>query len=168
MQGGAAGLALAMTAPRLTAEAAQGATPVSEQPVPAAISAVMSQPRYAEYTQWGIYVADRATGEAVLDLNSVQRYVPGSTTKLFPAAAALTAYGPDFRFETPVYRRGEVTDGALDGDLILVASGDITMGGRDQPDGTLAHGNIDHTDANAVPGAAGCHDRGPGRWTEPG
>ena len=67
------------------------------------------------------------------------------------AAAALTAYGPDFRFQTPVYRRGDVVDGALDGDLILVASGDITMGGRDPPDGTLAHGNIRHTDANAVP-----------------
>jgi D-alanyl-D-alanine carboxypeptidase/D-alanyl-D-alanine-endopeptidase (penicillin-binding protein 4) len=159
--GGAAGLALALSAPGLTAAASQEATPVAEEPVPAAIAAVMNQPRYAEYTQWGIYVADRETGAAVLDLNSVQRYVPGSTTKLFPAAAALTAYGPDFRFETPVYRRGEVTDGTLDGDLILVASGDITMGGRDQPDGTLAFGNIDHTDANAVPGAATLTDTNP-------
>jgi D-alanyl-D-alanine carboxypeptidase/D-alanyl-D-alanine-endopeptidase (penicillin-binding protein 4) len=159
--GGAAGLALAMTAPGLTTAASQEATPESGEPVPAAIAAVMSQPRYAEYTQWGIYATDRETGEAVYDLRSVQRYVPGSTTKLFPAAAALTAYGSDFRFETPVYRRGDVIDGALDGDLILVASGDITMGGRDQPDGTLAHGNIDHTDANAVPGAATLTDTNP-------
>ena len=114
----------------------------------------MNQPRYAEFTQWGIYAADRETGEAVYDLDSVQRYVPGSTTKLFPPRRRSPAYGPDFRFQTPVYRRGDVVDGALDGDLILVASGDITMGGRDQPDGTLAHGNVDHTDANAVPGAA--------------
>ncbi len=56
-----------------------------------AIAAVMNQSRYAEYTQWGIYAADRETGEAVYDLDSVQRYVPGSTTKLFPAAAALTS-----------------------------------------------------------------------------
>ena len=60
-----------------------------------------------------------------------------------------------------VYRRGEIVDGALDGDLILVASGDITMGGRDQPDGTLAYGNIDHTDANAVPGVATLTDTDP-------
>ena len=123
----------------------------------------MTQPRYAEYTQWGIYVADRETGEVVSDFNSIQRYVPGSTTKLFPAAVVLTAYGPEFRFQTPVYRRGDVVDGALDGDLILVASGDITMGGRDQPDGTLAHGNIDHTDTNAVPGVAMLTDLSPGR-----
>ena len=152
--GGAAGLALAISGSGGAARAAQDAPPASGATVPDAIAAVMSQSRYAEYTQWGIYAADRDTGEAVFDLNSVQRYVPGSTTKLFPAAAALTAYGPDFRFQTPVYRRGEHVNGTLDGDLILVASGDITMGGRDQPDGTLAHGNIDHTDANAVPGVA--------------
>jgi serine-type D-Ala-D-Ala carboxypeptidase/endopeptidase (penicillin-binding protein 4) len=162
LQGGrAAGLALAMTAAGRAAGVAEEATPVSEQSLPAAITAVMTQPRYAEYTQWGIYVADRETGEAVSDLNSIQRYVPGSTTKLFPAAAALTAYGPEFRFQTPVYRRGDVVDGALDGDLILVASGDITMGGRDRPNGMLAHGNIDHTDANAVPGAATLTDTDP-------
>jgi len=159
--GGAAGLALTMTAAGRTAGGAQDATPVSGQPLPDAIAPVMNQPRYAEYTQWGIYAADRETGEAVYDLNSIQRYVPGSTTKLFPAAAALTRYGPDFRFQTPVYRRGDIVGGALDGDLILVASGDITMGGRDRPDGTLAHGNIDHTDANAVPGAAALTDTDP-------
>ena len=158
---GATEVALTASASGLTAGAMQDATPVSEHSLPDAIAAVMNQPRYAEYTQWGIYAADRETGEAVYDLNSIQRYVPGSTTKLFPAAAALTSYGPDFRFQTPVYRRGDIVDGALNGDLILVASGDITMGGRDQPDGTLAHGNIDHTDANAVPGAATLTDTDP-------
>ena len=94
---GATGLALTVNAPgRAAAKRLQDATPVTGQPLWNAIAAVMTQPRYAEYTQWGIYVADRETGEAVSDLNSIQRYVPGSTTKLFPAAAALTAYGPDF------------------------------------------------------------------------
>jgi len=143
-----------VTAPGTAARAAQEATPVPAQPIPAAITAVMGQPPYADFTQWGIFVIDRETGAMLLDLNSVQRFVPGSTTKLFPAAAALTAYGPGYRFETPVFRQGEVTDGTLDGELILVASGDITMGGRDLPDQTLAFGNIDHTDANAVPGFA--------------
>ena len=80
--------------------------------MPGAITALMNQPRYALYTQWGIYAADRETGEAVYDLNSVQRYVPGSTTKLFPAAAALTVYGPDFRFHdglSPGRNRGRGT-----------------------------------------------------------
>src|SRR5215210_6764467 len=61
--GGSAGLALAVSAPVLTARAAQDATPVAESPLPESILTVMDQPRYAAYTQWGIYVADRETGE---------------------------------------------------------------------------------------------------------
>ena len=40
-------------------------------------------------------------------------------------AAALAAFGADYKFETPVYRRGEVVEGHLHGDLILVAKGDL-------------------------------------------
>src|SRR5262249_3191413 len=39
------------------------------------------------------------------------------------------------------------------GDLILVASGDPTMGGRNTPDGHIDYTSFDHTYANAVPGA---------------
>lgn len=154
--GGIAGLALALGGPDVSALAAQDATPVAAEgkPLPPDVEAVMRLPRYPSFTQWGIFVADQETGETIYALNSNQRFVPGSTTKLFPAAAALTTYGSDYRFETPVYRRGDVADGMLDGDLILVASGDITMGGRDLPDGTMAYSNVDHTDANAVPGFA--------------
>ena len=152
---GATGLAMAEGSRRDDSRAlAQDATPSAGSPLPPEIDEVMRRPRYPDFAQWGIYAADLETGETIYDLHGVQRFVPGSTTKLFPAAATLVAYGPDYRFETPVYRQGEVSNGALDGDLILVASGDITMGGRDLPDGTLAYGNIDHTDANAVPGAA--------------
>jgi D-alanyl-D-alanine carboxypeptidase/D-alanyl-D-alanine-endopeptidase (penicillin-binding protein 4) len=151
---GGAGLVIAASASGVRDIPAQDATPVATQPLPPEIEAVMALPRYPDFAKWGIHVADQATGETIYDLNGVQRFVPGSTTKLFPAAATLVSYGPDYRFQTPVYRQGAVTDGALDGDLILVASGDITMGGRDLPDGTTAYSNIDHTDANAVPGAA--------------
>src|SRR5215207_6541284 len=65
---GATGLALTANGAGPTAGGAtQDATPVSGQPFPNAIAAVMNQSRYAEYTQWGIYAADRETGEAVDD-----------------------------------------------------------------------------------------------------
>src|SRR5205814_9698448 len=49
-------------------------------------------------------------------------------------------------------------DGTLDGDLVLVASGDPNLSGRIRPDGTLAFENQDHAydgspDTKAVPGA---------------
>ena len=134
--------------------AAQGATPVAGvagAPLPAEITAIIEAPKYA-FARWGIYVADRQTGEVVYDLRGGERFLAASTTKLFPAAAALATYGADFRFATPVYRTGAVgADGTLEGDLILVASGDPTMGGRTTPDGQIAFTPIDHIYANVFP-----------------
>lgn len=133
----------------------------SPAPVPAAAPAadlptdalaVMNGPRYA-ISRWYVHVADRATGEVLFDRNGGDLVLPASTTKLWTTAAALDTFGPDFRFETPVYRRGTVTGGELAGDLVLVASGDPTMGGRDTPQGTIAFTPLDHAEANALPGA---------------
>ena len=41
-------------------------------------------------------------------------------------------------------------DGVLHGDLVLVATGDLTLGGRDLPDGTMAFTNFDHTESNSL------------------
>ena len=122
---GGGGLAAALGDRLAATAAAQSATPVAnavEVPLPAEITAIIEQPRYS-LARWGIYVADRETGEVVYDLGGGERFLAASTTKLFPGAAALAAYGPDYRFETPVYRTGAVgADGTLAGDLILVAS----------------------------------------------
>ncbi len=55
---------------------------------------------------------------------------------------------------TPVKRNGRVVRGRLRGNLVLVASGDLTMGGRTKPDGSVDFTNFDHNDANALPGFA--------------
>ena len=151
---GAGGLAAALGDRLAATAAAQGATPVANAaggPLPAEITAIIERPRYS-LARWGIYVADRETGEAVYDLRGGERFLAASTTKLFPGAAALAAYGPDYRFETPVYRTGAVeADGTLAGDLILVASGDPTMGGRTTPDGAIDFTPFDHIYANVFP-----------------
>jgi serine-type D-Ala-D-Ala carboxypeptidase/endopeptidase (penicillin-binding protein 4) len=120
-----------------------------------AIARVTSQPRYANST-FGIQVRDRETGEVLFDQNGAEMFVTGSILKVFSNAAALDAYGPDHRFRTPVYRTGALQKGKLGGDLVLVASGDFSMGLREKPDGTMVFNNapeFDHTYANAVPGA---------------
>jgi D-alanyl-D-alanine carboxypeptidase/D-alanyl-D-alanine-endopeptidase (penicillin-binding protein 4) len=150
----------ALAASRMTA--AQAATPVPATPVtsspgeplPDEITAIITHPRYA-FARWGIYVADRETGETIYDLRGDERFLAASTTKLYPTATALNAYGADYRFETPVYRTGPVgEDGSLAGNLVLVASGDPTMGGRTTADGHIAYTPIDHIYANVFPALA--------------
>jgi D-alanyl-D-alanine carboxypeptidase/D-alanyl-D-alanine-endopeptidase (penicillin-binding protein 4) len=80
-------------------------------------------------------------------------YIPGSSTKLFTVSAALDDLGFDHRFKTPVYAQGKVQNGTLSGNLVLVASGDLTMGGRTAPNGTVSYTPVDHTYADSVPGA---------------
>ena len=98
---------------------------------------------------WGILVVDLANGQPVYELNPDHLLTPASVTKLFSTAAALDVLGADFRFETPIYRRGELdANGVLAGDLVLVASGDLSLGGRTTSEGKIAFTNSDHTYAN--------------------
>jgi D-alanyl-D-alanine carboxypeptidase/D-alanyl-D-alanine-endopeptidase (penicillin-binding protein 4) len=109
---------------------------------------VLDLPRYAQ-SHWGLLFADANTGETLYALNADKLFVPASVTKCFSVAAALDVLGADHRFETPVRVRGtREPEGVIRGDLILVASGDLTMGGRTLGDGSIAFHDNDHTYAN--------------------
>jgi D-alanyl-D-alanine carboxypeptidase/D-alanyl-D-alanine-endopeptidase (penicillin-binding protein 4) len=110
---------------------------------------------------WGILVVDAKTGQTVYAQNADKLLKPASTTKLFSTAAALSALGPDHRFETPVYQRGEVVNHRLRGDLILVAQGDPTLGGRADKDGHLLFKDHDHIYAGSGLGRAELTDGDP-------
>ena len=94
--------------------------------------------------RWGILVVDAATGKTVYEHNADQLFAPASVTKLFSCSAALVEFGADHRFETPVYQRGKRDKGKLFGDLILVASGDFTLGGRNDKSGKMLFADGDH------------------------
>jgi D-alanyl-D-alanine carboxypeptidase/D-alanyl-D-alanine-endopeptidase (penicillin-binding protein 4) len=113
------------------------------------MASVIDAPEY-RHGRWGLLVVEADTGRVVYERNADQFFAPASTTKLYSCSAALHELGPDHRFETPVYRRGPVEGGRLRGDLILVAYGDLTLGGRTLPDGTLAFTNNDHTYADST------------------
>jgi D-alanyl-D-alanine carboxypeptidase/D-alanyl-D-alanine-endopeptidase (penicillin-binding protein 4) len=137
---------------------AGGRSPATARGNPSrAIEAIIEKPVYAHST-WGLMIVDLATGQVLLDQASAKMFVTGSVLKVYASGAALDALGPNHRFETPVYRRGALGGGVLQGDLVLVASGDSSFGLRDQPDGTLAFNSapeIDHNYADTgLPGAA--------------
>lgn len=112
------------------------------------IDAVMRRPEYKQ-AHWGILVVDAKTSKTIYEHNPDMLFTPASTTKLYTCASALAMFGPDFKFETPVLRRGDVVDGRLRGDLILVASGDFTLGGRTDGKGQMVFADNDHIYADS-------------------
>jgi D-alanyl-D-alanine carboxypeptidase/D-alanyl-D-alanine-endopeptidase (penicillin-binding protein 4) len=109
------------------------------------IEAVLRTPGY-QHAHWGLLMVDARDGQVLFERNADQLFCPASVTKLYSTAAALADLGADHRFQTPVVRRGTLEgDGTLRGDLVLVAAGDLCLGGRTGPDGTLLFENHDHT-----------------------
>ncbi|MEW6365949.1 MAG: D-alanyl-D-alanine carboxypeptidase/D-alanyl-D-alanine-endopeptidase [Acidobacteriota bacterium] len=119
----------------------------------AAYDGITGKQKY-RYSSWGILVKDLLTGEVLFSRDAAHRFVPGSTVKSFTSLAAMDALGAGHRFETPVYAVGPIgPDGRVEGDLVLVAQGDPTLGGRTKPDGTIDFTNMDHGDANSLGGS---------------
>src|SRR5687768_7578264 len=79
---------------------------------------------------WGVVVHSLDRNQRVFDLNPRTLFVPASVAKLVSAATAADAVGWDYRFETTLKTTGPVVDGVLSGDLLIVGSGDPTIGGR--------------------------------------
>ncbi|MGP3535148.1 D-alanyl-D-alanine carboxypeptidase/D-alanyl-D-alanine endopeptidase [Microbacterium sp. RD1] len=136
-----------------TADAASdGSASDDRSGIPEAALTVMDEERYAN-ARWQIYVEDLETGDVLVDYFGDAMAEPGSFVKTYSAAAAWLEFGSDSTVTTPVKASGDVVDGTLAGDLILVGQGDLTMGGRTKPDGTVDFTNLDHNDANPLPGA---------------
>jgi PBP4 family serine-type D-alanyl-D-alanine carboxypeptidase len=109
------------------------------------IAAIMARPEWA-HSRFGMEFYSLDTHKVVFALNEQQFFVPGSTTKLLSEGTFMKLLGPDFRFKTKIYAAGTVdAQGTLKGDLVLVASGDPDLSGREQPDGTLAFKDEDHS-----------------------
>ena len=144
-----AGLLLS-TSPAAGSAAAAPVPPIPG--LPADVLPIMNSAPYANAI-WAVSVTDALTGEALVDYNSAIMLEPASVTKTLTSAGAWVQFGPDSRIVTPVVRTGAVRGGTLRGDLVLVAKGDITMGGQTGPDGTVIFANLDHNDANDIPGA---------------
>lgn len=124
------------------------------------IEKIINGPDYKQ-AHWGILIVEAKTGKVLYEHQPDRLFSPASTTKLYTCAAALGILGPNYRFETPIYRRGELKESVLAGDLILVASGDLTLGGRTGKSGKTIFSNSDHTYANSGLGTPELPDADP-------
>lgn len=77
-----------------------------------------------------IEIVDDETGELVFERNPDLPQTMASVTKLITTAAALHYLGPQYRFKTAFWRRGEIRQGSLIGSLLVVGGGDPNISGR--------------------------------------
>lgn len=75
----------------------------------------------------GIVLADVATGEVIESVTPDVPHPPASVTKAVTALYALENLGPQHQFQTRIFAQGELKDGILDGNLILVGGGDPNL-----------------------------------------
>jgi PBP4 family serine-type D-alanyl-D-alanine carboxypeptidase len=120
---------------------AQGVS--AQNAVAAKIAEIGSRPELV-HAAFGVAAYDLDAKTMVFGMNAEQLFTPGSTTKLLTMGTAMALLGADYRFHTPVYRTGPIRRGVLEGDLVLVASGDPNLSGRLLGD-TLGFSNEDHS-----------------------
>lgn len=118
--------------------------------IPADIRAIFNEPLY-NGAIWGLRVVDLDTGKVLINLKPDYPFFIGSVRKVFSVGELLNQIGADHLFVTPIYKEGDVDGGGvLDGNLILVASGDISMGGRTKANGQFAISDFDHNEADSL------------------
>ncbi len=144
--------AYTITAATLTALVVSTSTTIaagrrSPAGVPADIRSVLEKPVYKNAT-WGLRVLDGS--KVLIDLHPERKFFIGSVRKVFSVSELLDTVGPNHRYNTPVYRTGSVRGGVLHGNLVILASGDLTMGGRTNLDGSIAVSDWDHNEADSL------------------
>jgi len=117
-----------------SASAAETTAPTVTKPqtlpeLQARIAALLDQPKFAAM-RWGVRLQTTA-GKVLFERDGEKSFTPASNMKLYTTAAALDAFGPDFKIRTSVYATKPVTKaGVLAGDLILYGRGDPNLSPR--------------------------------------
>ncbi len=110
-----------------------------------ALAAIENTSRYKQ-SDWGYSIVDDQSGAVITSQNADKMFDTGSTMKTYAVSTALRLYGPNYKFHTPVFKQGKVDHGTLTGNLVLVASGDMSLGLREEPNGTLYYDTLPKVD----------------------
>lgn len=79
---------------------------------------------------WGVDIRSLDTGERLYSLNAGKLMMPASNMKIVTLSATANALGWDYRFTTTLETSAPITNGVLEGDLIVRSNGDPTINTR--------------------------------------
>ncbi len=91
-----------------------------------AIDAILADP-VLTHGYWGIVVKSLETTETLYERNARKLLMPASNMKIVTLAAAAEKLGWEYTYETTLRAAGRIDGGRLDGDLIVVGSGDPSL-----------------------------------------
>lgn len=94
------------------------------------ISRALAHPSL-DHTGVALLVVSLDRGDTLFAREDDRLYTPASNRKLFTAASALHWLGPEHRFTTALLSAGRMSGDTLQGDLVLVGSGDPDLTARD-------------------------------------
>ena len=83
-----------------------------------------------DHAFWAASVRSLKHDDTLFSLNASRMQTPASTMKVVTSAVAAEQLGWDYRYATKIYATGPLTDGDLDGDLVIVSNGDPTINER--------------------------------------
>ena len=83
-----------------------------------------------DHALWSVSVQSLKHGGSLYSLNPSRMQTPASNQKVITSAVAAERLGWDYRYTTKIYSTGTLTDGDLDGDLVVVSNGDPTINPR--------------------------------------
>ena len=92
----------------------------------AAIDSMADAPEFRN-AHWGILIVDPERGDTLYSRNAGKLFLPASNQKLITGAAALALLGPEYRYRTALVAGGPVRSGILEGDLLVLGSGDPSI-----------------------------------------
>ena len=94
-----------------------------------AVQGVLDAPPF-DQMHVGVLAVDAESGRTLMSHNARRKFIPASNQKVLVTATALSLLGPDYRFSTDVFAVGARNGTELDGDLVVVASGDPSISPR--------------------------------------
>lgn len=87
---------------------------------------IFSDPNFSN-AFWGVSIQSLKTGEIFYKLNSDKLFKPASLLKLFTTSNGLLLLGSRYQYHTEFFIDGAISNGMLDGNLIIVGNGDPTI-----------------------------------------
>jgi D-alanyl-D-alanine carboxypeptidase/D-alanyl-D-alanine-endopeptidase (penicillin-binding protein 4) len=83
-----------------------------------------------DQVQFGVLAIDAQTGRALFSRNAHRKFIPASNQKILVTATALSLLGSDYRYRTELWRTVSPLGSFLEGDLVVLASGDPSLSDR--------------------------------------